>query len=186
MAAQPSPPGLQLSWVDGEAVAWQPGRGVYGGNLHHEVARMARRPSLAYTTSTRVLPFTLPEGRVNVMCQRIDATTLASLGELAAARSAVQGVHLAEPVARYAVALLHATRAHPRVRVGASTRAGVSMVALARAFAVLSDRDFVAPHDVSRAAECSLPHRVAVTGHEHGAAAEVVAECLAAVPAPRR
>ena len=82
MAAQPSPPGLQLSWVDGEAVAWQPGRGVYGGNLHHEVARMARRPSLAYTTSTRVLPFTLPEGRVNVMCQRIDATTLASLGEL--------------------------------------------------------------------------------------------------------
>ena len=132
------------------------------------------------------------EEEVDVLTGRRGRTQLAhvgriaSLGELAAARSAVQGVHLAEPVARYAVALLHATRAHPRVRVGASTRAGVSMVALARAFAVLSDRDFVAPHDVSRAAECSLPHRVAVTGHEHGAAAEVVAECLAAVPAPRR
>lgn len=58
MAAHP--PGLQLSWIDGEAVAWQPGRGVYGGNLHHEVARVARRPSMAYYGSTRVLPLDPP------------------------------------------------------------------------------------------------------------------------------
>ena len=89
MAARATPPGLQLSWVDGEAVAWQPGRGVYGGNLHQEVARVARRPSMAYSTSNRVVPMDLPDGRVNVMCQRIDATTLASLGQLDALRSEV-------------------------------------------------------------------------------------------------
>ncbi|MDP2293381.1 MAG: SNF2-related protein [Actinomycetota bacterium] len=82
MAVRTAPPGLQLSWVDGEAVAWQPGRGVYGGNLHHEVARVARRPSMAYNGSTRVMPLQLPDGRVNVMCQRLDAVTLASLGQL--------------------------------------------------------------------------------------------------------
>jgi len=82
MAARTAPPGLQLSWVDGEAVAWQPGRGVYGGNLHNEVARVARRPSMAYSGSTRVMPLQLPDGRVNAMCQRLDATTLASLGQL--------------------------------------------------------------------------------------------------------
>ena len=82
MAVRTPPPGLQLSWVDGEAVAWQPGRGVYGGNLHHEVARVARRPSMAYNGSTRVVPLTLPDGRVNVMCQRLDAVTLTSLGQL--------------------------------------------------------------------------------------------------------
>ena len=82
MAARTPPPGLQLSWIDGEAVAWQPGRGVYGGNLHHEVARVARRPSMAYYGSTRVLPLDLPDGRANVMCQRLDAVTLASLGQL--------------------------------------------------------------------------------------------------------
>ena len=76
MAVRTPPPGLQLSWVDGEAVAWQPGRGVYGGNLHHEVARVARRPSMAYNGSTRVVPLTLPDGRVNVMCQRLDACLL--------------------------------------------------------------------------------------------------------------
>ena len=82
MAVRTPPPGLQLSWIDGEAVAWQPGRGVYGGNLHHEVARVARRPSMAYNGSTRVLPLDLPDGRANVMCQRLDAVTLASLGQL--------------------------------------------------------------------------------------------------------
>ena len=82
MAARTAPPGLQLSWVDGEAVAWQPGRGVYGGNLHHEVARVARRPSMAYSGSTRVMPLDLPDGRVSAMCQRLDATTLAALGQL--------------------------------------------------------------------------------------------------------
>ena len=82
MAARTAPPSLQLSWLDGEAVAWQPGRGVYGGNLHQEVARVARRPSMAYNGSTRVVPLQLPDGRAQVMVQRLDAATLASLGQL--------------------------------------------------------------------------------------------------------
>jgi len=82
MAARTPPPGLQLSWYDGNAFAWQPGRGVYGGNLHHEVARVARRPSLAYSGATRLLPIQLPEGLTQVMCQRLDSATLAALGQL--------------------------------------------------------------------------------------------------------
>ena len=106
--------------------------------------------------------------------------------DVVGARLATQAIHLAEPVARYAVGILRATREHPRIRIGASTRAGVSMVALARAFALMDDRDHVAPHDVDRAVQCSLAHRVVLASHERGAAAEVVAECLASVPAPRR
>ncbi len=89
MSARVTPPGLQLSWVEGEALAWQPGRGVYGGNLHQEVARVARRPSMAYSTSTRLVPMNVPDGRLNVMCQRIDAATLASLGQLDVLRGEV-------------------------------------------------------------------------------------------------
>ena len=40
-------PGLQLSWADGEAVAWRPGESSL--RLPHEVAALARRPSLAWT-----------------------------------------------------------------------------------------------------------------------------------------
>jgi MoxR-like ATPase len=142
------------------------------------------------------------EEEVEVLTGRRGRTQLASvrrvasLHELEAARAVVQGVHLAEPVAQYAVGILHATRAHPRVRLGASTRAGVAMVSLARALAVLGDRNYVAPHDVARAATCALPHRLLgaagnapSNGHGligPGGMAEVVAECIAAVPAPRR
>jgi non-specific serine/threonine protein kinase len=82
MAARINPPPLQFSWVDGEAVAWQPGRGIYGGNLHEQLTRLARRGRLPYGGATRVVPMQVPTGRVNVMVQRVDATTLASLGEL--------------------------------------------------------------------------------------------------------
>ncbi|MEI7548054.1 MAG: hypothetical protein WCK21_08355, partial [Actinomycetota bacterium] len=81
-ATRTPPPGLQLSWYEGNAFAWQPGRGVYGGNLHQEVARVARRPSLAYSGATRLLPMQLPEGTTQVMCQRLDAATLNALGQL--------------------------------------------------------------------------------------------------------
>ncbi len=111
---------------------------------------------------------------------------VATLPGLITAQAVVQAVHLAEPIARYAVEILRATRTHPRVRIGASTRAGVSMVALARAFALMDGRDYVAPDDITRAATSALAHRVVVSSHERGAAPEVIAECLAAVPAPRR
>ena len=92
-ATRTPPPGLQLSWLDGEALAWQPGRGVYGGNLHQEVARTVRRPARDFTASNRVVSMEVPDPvrggttRLDVMCQRLDATALAALGRLDALRS---------------------------------------------------------------------------------------------------
>ena len=73
-------PGLQLSWADGEAVAWRPGESSH--RLPHEVAALARRPSLAWTSPSRVIRVELPTGAASVLSQRLDATTLASLGQL--------------------------------------------------------------------------------------------------------
>ncbi len=109
---------------------------------------------------------------------------VATLDELTDCRAVVRDVHLAEAVAEYAVAILHATRVHPRVRLGASTRGGVAMVSLAKAFAVMAGRDYVAPHDLQRAASSSLGHRLVLAGGN--SPTEVVAECLDSLPAPRR
>ncbi len=115
-----------------------------------------------------------------------DVRAVASLDDLLACRTLVHQAHLADTVARYTVDILQATRVHPKVLLGASTRAGVAMVALAKAFAVMSGRDYVAPHDVSRAGACSLAHRLVVSGSDRAVAAAVVSECLATVAAPRR
>ncbi|HEX3087344.1 MAG TPA: SNF2-related protein [Ilumatobacteraceae bacterium] len=79
--AAPSP-GLQLTWLDGEVVAWQPGRGVYGGNLQAVVSSTFRRPLAAHNASMRVVRMALPGGEQQVMCQRLTVASLASLGQL--------------------------------------------------------------------------------------------------------
>ncbi len=133
-----------------------------------------------------------PEEEVEVLTGRRgrarldDVVRVATMVELAACRAHVQQVHLADAVAAYAVAILQGTRTHQRVRLGASTRGGVAMVALARAFAVMDGRDYVAPHDVARAAHSALPHRLVLVGQDRSNAATVVRECIAAVQAPRR
>ncbi len=135
---------------------------------------------------------TTPDEEVDVLTGRRGRSRLGtvqpviSLAELAAGRLLVAQTYLHDTVARYAVDVLNATRNHPRVELGASTRAGVAMIALAKAFAAMAGRDHVAPHDVHRAASCALSHRVVVAGGDRRGAAAVVAECLAAVPAPRR
>ncbi len=115
-----------------------------------------------------------------------DVPVVARPDDIAAARAAVAAVHVADAIAAYAVAVLQATRDHPRVRLGASTRAGVSMIAIAKAFAMMDGRDHVAPHDVARAADCTLAHRLVLDRREREAANTVVRECLDQVPAPRR
>jgi hypothetical protein len=74
-------PGLQLSWADGDVVAWQPGRSVYGGNLSDQVGRLAGRRWYGQFTprSVGVLDLRLPSGTQQVMCQRLDVAALDAL-----------------------------------------------------------------------------------------------------------
>ena len=80
MASFVSPPALQMSWLDQGVVAWQPGRGVQGGNLHHDVANVARLPR-GGAGFTRVVPIELPTGTASFMVQLVDSSTLVALAD---------------------------------------------------------------------------------------------------------
>ena len=101
-------------------------------------------------------------------------------------RTVVDQTYIADGIARYVVAILEATRQHPRVRLGASTRGGVALVGLAKSHAAMSGRHYVVPDDVLSVADAALAHRVIVVDGDGSVRAgrEVVAECLARVPAP--
>ena len=116
MAARIEPPALQLTWLDGAVVAWQPGRGVYGGNLHQAVARVARLQPLSHGQATRVVSLNLPDGRINVMVQRIDPGSLASLGTIGALHDGVSpSVAWFGAVHRYAETLVSRGRVVPEL-----------------------------------------------------------------------
>lgn len=102
---------------------------------------------------------------------------------LSAAIAGVRQVHVAVPVADHIVAIGEATRSHPAVTLGQSTRASLSLLHAAQAWAVLKGRTFVTPDDVRELAPAVLAHRLR-TGGDLAATTAVVHEVLARVPVP--
>ncbi len=131
-----------------------------------------------------------PMAEVEVLTGRrgrsmLDAVeSVTSLSELASARSTVATVQVSDAVAGYVVDLLQATRDDPRVRVGASTRAGVAIVALSRSTAALDGRSYVTPHDVARCAVPALAHRLAGSTGTVVAGRQLAMECIERVTPP--
>jgi MoxR-like ATPase len=102
------------------------------------------------------------------------------------ARAAVREVHCEPAVADYIVAIATATRSHPEISIGASTRASVGVLHAAQATAALGGRAFVTPDDVKSVAAPALAHRLILRGGpDIKAAAALVHAVLDRVPVPR-
>jgi MoxR-like ATPase len=107
-----------------------------------------------------------------------------SPARLLAAQQAAAGVYAGEALLRYVVDVLDATRRHPLAHVGASPRAGVLLMAAARAHAALAGRDHVVPDDVQALAAAVLTHRVEPTSvAPPDAQAQIVSDAIAHVRA---
>jgi MoxR-like ATPase len=92
-------------------------------------------------------------------------------------------IRVESSVAEYAVALVRSTRSTGTVRLGASPRASISLIACAQAYAVLNGRTYTTPSDVQAVAVACLAHRLVAegTGAEGPA---LVARVIAETPAP--
>jgi len=96
-----------------------------------------------------------------------------------------RAVKVAEPVAEYILDLVHATREHPEVTLGASTRAGLMFYRAAQATARLDGRDYTTPDDVKALAIPVLAHRLMTKAWSQGGrddATPIVADILAKTP----
>ncbi|MGA9774725.1 MAG: MoxR family ATPase [Candidatus Dormiibacterota bacterium] len=99
----------------------------------------------------------------------------------------VETVAVADEMVTYITALVRATRENPKVQVGSSPRGSLALLKLARARAALSGRDFVVPEDVQELAIPALAHRLTLRPElwaQRIRSADIVAECLQAVPVP--
>jgi MoxR-like ATPase len=88
--------------------------------------------------------------------QVVDGTHLLELQRV------VWEVHVDDTVREYIVRLIHATRNHADLALGASPRGSLALFKTAQALAVLRGRDFVLPDDVKLLAVPALIHRLIV------------------------
>ena len=92
--------------------------------------------------------------------EKIDLHPVLNAEQLLQMQAAVEHVHASEAIERYIVSLTTATRQHPQVQIGASPRGSLALYQLARAHAMVQERDFVLPDDVKAMASAALAHRL--------------------------
>ena len=108
--------------------------------------------------------------------------------DLIAMRESVEQVSVHEDVLHYVVSLAAATRQHPQVAVGASPRAELDLVQLARARALLLGRDYVIPEDIKALATPAVAHRITLRPEmwvRKIQGSDIVEELLRRLPVPR-
>ncbi|MBA3347598.1 MAG: MoxR family ATPase [Actinobacteria bacterium] len=112
---------------------------------------------------------------------------VAGAEELLTAIDDARAIFVEESLNRYVVALLRHTRSSSRLALGASPRAGISLLRVAKARALADGRDFVLPDDVKALAAPVLAHRVILAPEARSAgltAQEIVREAVDGTPVP--
>ena len=107
---------------------------------------------------------------------------------LGAARAAAEAMHVDDALVAYVLDLAQASRQHPQLSLGLSTRGALALVKAARISAGLRGADFVTPDDVKKAAVWVMAHRLVLTPEaalEGATDVEVVGSLLAATAVPR-
>ncbi len=127
------------------------------------------------------------ERRLERSADEVRLEAVATPLEVLAAQRAIEQVYVAESLGRYMVELVSATRASPRLQVGASPRGTLALLKTSRARAAVAGRDFVTPEDVKAVAVPALAHRLILRPElwvRRVRTEEVMRELLEQVPTP--
>jgi MoxR-like ATPase len=122
-----------------------------------QLDRFLVRLSLGYPTLEE-------EGKMLLRMQKghpiDDLQAVAKAEDILAAQAAIREIHLDDKVRTYILQIVHASREHEDVLLGASPRASIALFRTSQALAAIGGRDFVLPDDVKRMAHPVLAHRL--------------------------
>lgn len=116
-----------------------------------------------------------------------DLQSVLSTSEMVRLQHAVRQVRVDGSLGDYLLDLVEATRSHPDVSLGASTRAALGLYRAAQALALVEGRTYVVPDDVKQLAQPVLAHRLLTRSARQGAADtadSIIAEITGEVPIP--
>jgi MoxR-like ATPase len=110
-----------------------------------------------------------------------------NLEELRNLQKEIKEVFVDDTIKRYIVELVHRTRGHGSVYLGASPRGSIALMKAAQGYAYMYGRDFVLPDDIQYLAPFVLSHRMILKSEakfEGTTAEDVIKWLLSRVPVP--
>ncbi len=111
-----------------------------------------------------------------------------SVEELVTLKDLVSKVEIDQTLLKYIASIVHTTRNHPDIYLGASPRASLSLMRGSKAIAAMNGRDFVIPEDIHEIADAVLAHRIILTPDkemEGATSEEVVSAVIKSINIPR-
>ena len=117
----------------------------------------------------------------------VELAQICDAGTVLAMRETIEAVEVSEPVGRYLVDVVRATRSLAGVEVGSSPRGALALLLASRARAALAGREFVLPDDIKALAVACLAHRLVLVPDlwlRGGRPEDLVGQCLDAVAVP--
>ncbi|WP_257668366.1 AAA family ATPase [Parapedobacter tibetensis] len=103
-------------------------------------------------------------------------------------RKTVKGLHVEAKLLEFIARIVHETRNHKSLYLGASPRASLAIANSAKAIAVMDNRDFITPDDIIRVAPAVLRHRLILTPEremEGVTTDDVVKQIIKGIEVPR-
>ncbi len=117
-----------------------------------------------------------------------DLQPVISPQEIADCRRRIEQVVVGDELLDYIATVVHQTRHHPDLFLGASPRASLAIARSAKALAAMAGRNFITPDDVQRVAIPVLNHRLLLTPEremEGYRVQQVIEDIVRSVPVPR-
>ena len=151
-----------------------------------QLDRFIIRLSVGYPTQAQEVD--ILERRLARKQDEVELVPLCTGDDILAMRAAVEEVHVSPDIAAYIVAIVHRTRRHPSMQVGASPRGSLALVKLARARAAIDGRDYVIPDDVKALAGPALSHRILLAPElwaRQTTADDVLESIVQSIPVPK-
>lgn len=107
-----------------------------------------------------------------------------SVQEINSLRARVNKIHVSGALLDYVQALIGYSRTSPRIATGLSPRAGLALLACARAWALVAGRDYCLPEDVQALLPNVAGHRLNSSERGAGEADKLIEEMLDSVAIP--
>lgn len=110
-----------------------------------------------------------------------------SANQLLELQQACRNISVEPDIRQYIIKIVHATREHPQVELGASPRAMLGLLRTSQALAAVRGRSYVIPDDVKYLALFVLEHRIIPHAQSHlrgHTAADILREVLDSVSVP--
>ncbi len=124
-----------------------------------QMDRFAMRFKLGYVSREDELQILNSQARSHPLD---NLTPCLGIEDIRQIRSACTGVGIADELKRYIVDLVAATRNHPGVAMGASPRAGITLMKCSQALALIRNTNFVTPDMIQELAIPVISHRLAL------------------------